>query len=76
MFVQLARHVRVYITQKQIAFVKKYMESFPILQTKLDVDDLEEARVLSAKGILVRKKLTNDTLYNLNKHIKFIHDRK
>ena len=52
-------------------FLYKYEERFPMLQSKFDVEDLDIAQTLAAKGILVRKKLDTDTQYNLNKSIRF-----
>ena len=72
MYIRLSRHVRVYITESQIAFIKKYRERFPLLQTEFDVEDIVTAQTLAAKGALVRKKLSDNTQYALNKHIRFI----
>lgn len=71
MYARLSRYVRVYITEAQMKFLQKYEEKFPMLQTAFDVSDIETAQTLSAKGILVRKKLDTDTQYNLNNSIRF-----
>jgi hypothetical protein len=71
MYARLSRYVRVYVTKSQIDFIYKYEGKFPIVQTRLDVEDIPIAQTLAAKGILVRKKLDNDTQYNLNKSIRF-----
>lgn len=52
-------------------FLYKYEKRFPMLQTKFDVEDIDIAQTLAAKGILVRKKLDINTQYNLNKSIRF-----
>jgi hypothetical protein len=72
MFIQLSRYARVYITQRQIAFIKKYKSKLPILQSNLDVEDIETARILASKGALVRKKLVDDTQYALNRSIRLV----
>jgi len=72
MYIRLSRYVRVYITESQIAFIHKYRERFPLLQTEFDVEDIVTAQTLAAKGALVRKKLSDNTQYALNKHIRFI----
>jgi hypothetical protein len=71
MYVRLSRSVRVYVTEKQMEFLYKYEERFPILQTRFDVEDVATAQTLSSKGVLVRKKLSDNTQYNLNKSIRF-----
>lgn len=71
MYVRLSRSVRVYITETQMDFLYKYEERFPILQTGFDVEDVATAQTLSSKGVLVRKKLSDNTQYNLNKSIRF-----
>jgi len=76
MYARLSRHVRVFVTESQMQFLRKYGERFPILQTGFDVEDLPIAQTLSAKGILVRKKLDDNTQYNLNKSIRFEHGNK
>ena len=73
MYAKLSRYVRVFVTERQMEFLYKYEERFPVLQTQFDVEDVETAQTLAAKGILVRKKLDNDTQYNLNKSIRFEH---
>ena len=74
MFVELSRHVRIYITTIELNFLEKYYKQFPILQSRIDVQDTHTAKILSDKCVLVRKKLDNDTQYTLNKHIRFIRD--
>ena len=73
MYIRLSRYVRVYITQSQIAFIKKYKQRFPLLQTEFDVEDITTAQTLAAKGSLVRKKLSDNTQYALNTSIHLEH---
>ena len=76
MYIRLSRYVRVYITQSQIAFIKKYEQRFPMLQNEFDVEDIATAQTLAAKGALVRKKLTDNTQYALNSNVSIIDDTK
>lgn len=71
MYVHISRHVRVFITEKQHDFLNKHKNLEHFLQSELPIDEAIIAKTLSDKGILVRKKLDNDTQYALNKHIKF-----
>ena len=73
MYIRLSRYVRVYITESQIAFIKKYKQRFPLLQTEFDVEDITTAQTLAAKGALVRKKLSDNTQYALNTSIHLEH---
>jgi len=74
MYARLSRYVRVYVTERQIEFVHKYEKRFPMLQTQFDVEDIATAQTLASKGILVRKKLSDNTQYNLNTNIRFEND--
>jgi hypothetical protein len=76
MYIRLSRHVRVYITESQIAFIQKYESRFPMLQTEFDVEDIAMAQTLAAKGALVRKKLSDNTQYALNSNIRIVDDPK
>jgi len=71
MYAKLSRYVRVYVTERQMDFLYKYEERFPMLQTQFDVADIETAQTLASKGVLVRKKLDDNTQYNLNRSIRF-----
>ena len=73
MYARLSRYVRVYVTESQMEFLRKYEKRFPMLQTQFDVQDIGTAQTMAAKGILVRKKLDDNTQYNLNKSIRFEH---
>ena len=71
MYVNISRHVRVFITEKQHLFIHQWQDRESFLQSELPVEEAITAKTLSDKGILVRKKLDNDTQYALNKHIRF-----
>jgi hypothetical protein len=71
MYVNISRHVRVFITEKQHLFIHKWQNQESFLQSELPIEEAVIAKTLSDKGILVRKKLDNDTQYALNKHIRF-----
>ena len=74
MFVQISKHVKVYITETQIEFIKRMKDKFPMLQTDFEVNDLEVAKILCDKSILVKKKLETNTQYALNRNIRFLRD--
>lgn len=74
MFVQISKHVKVYITESQIDFIHRMKDNFPMLQTDFDVADIETAKILCDKSILVRKKLETNTQYALNRNIRFLRD--
>ena len=74
MFVQISKHVKVYITETQIEFIKRMKDKFPMLQTDFEVNDLEVAKILCDKSILVRKKLETNTQSALNRNIRFLLD--
>ena len=46
------------------------------METQIDIDDLPTARVLASKGALVRKKLSDNTQYALNRSIRIVDDAK
>ena len=71
MYVHISRHERVFITEKQHDFLNKNKNLEHFLQSELPIEEAVIAKTLSDKGILVRKKLDNDTQYALNKHIRF-----
>ena len=72
MFVQIAPHVKVFLTEEQIEFVKKYqfIESF----TDKNLEPLEAhmAKILGDKAIFVRKKIDGGMQYALNRRIRFV----
>jgi len=71
MYAHISRHARVYLTERQQAFISHWRQRDSFLQSELPVEDAITAKTLSDKGILVRKKLDADTQYALNKHIRF-----
>ena len=76
MFVQIAPHVRVFLTQVQVDFVNKYKDKESFRSTDLQPEEVEIARILGDKSIFVRKKLDNGVQYALNRRIKFVKDAK
>ena len=71
MYANISRHVRVFISEKQHLFIHKYQNHEHFLQSQLPIEEAITAKTLSDKGILVRKKLDNDTQYALHKHVRF-----
>ena len=72
MFVQIAPHVRVFLTNVQIEFVNKYKDKESFRSTDLQPEEVELARILGDKSIFVRKKLDNGMQYALNRRIRFV----
>ena len=76
MFVQIAPHVRVFLTNIQIDFINKYKDKESFRSTDLQPEEVEIARILGDKSIFVRKKLDIGVQYALNRRIKFVKDAK
>ena len=76
MFVQIAPHVRVFLTNAQIEFVNKYKDKESFRSTDLQPEEVEIARILGDKSIFVRKKLDIGVQYALNRRIRFVKDAK
>ena len=76
MFVQIAPHVRVFLTNTQIEFVNKYKNKESFRSTDLQPEEVEIARILGDKSIFVRKKLDIGVQYALNRRIRFVKDAK
>ena len=76
MFVQIAPHVRVFLTNTQIDFVNKYKDKESFRSTDLQPEEVELARILGDKSIFVRKKLDIGVQYDLNRRIRFVKDDK
>ena len=76
MFVQIAPHVRVFLTNVQVEFVNKYKDKESFRSTDLQPEEVEIARILGDKSIFVRKKLDNGVQYALNRRIRFVNDAK
>ena len=72
MFVQIAPHVKVFLTQIQIEFVNKYKNKESFRSTDLLPEEIEIAKILGDKSIFVRKKLDIGVQYALNRRIKFV----
>ena len=76
MFIQIAPHVRVFLTNVQIEFVNKYKDKESFRSTDLQPEEVELARILGDKSIFVRKKLDIGVQYALNRRIRFVKDDK
>ena len=76
MFVQIAPHVRVFLTQIQVDFVNKYKDKESFRSTDLLPEEVEIAKILGDKSIFVRKKLDIGVQYALNRRIRFVNDDK
>ena len=74
MFVQIAPHVKVFLTKEQLAFVEKYQYKESFTDRSLSPEESHLARVLGDKAIFVRKKLDNGVQYALNRKIRIIRD--
>ena len=72
MFVQIAPHVRVFLTKEQVAFVEKYQHIESFTDRSLSPEESHVARVLGDKAIFVRKKLDHGMQYALNRRIRFV----
>ena len=76
MFVQIAPHVKVFLTNTQIEFVNKYKNKESFRSTDLLPEEIEIAKIPGDKSIFVRKKLDNGMQYALNRRIRFVKDAK
>jgi hypothetical protein len=72
MFVQIAPHVKVFLTKEQLAFVEKYQYKESFTDRSLSPEEAHVARVLGDKAIFVRKKLDGGMQYALNRRIRFV----
>jgi hypothetical protein len=72
MFVQIAPHVKVFLTNTQVEFVSKYKDKESFRSTDLLPEEAEIAKILGDKSIFVRKKLDIGVQYALNRRIKFV----
>ena len=72
MYMQIAKNVRVYVTQEQTDFIKKYSNHESFQNIDLTLEELSTARILADKSILVRKKLDNGMQYALNRYVRFV----
>ena len=69
MFIQIAPKVRVYVSDHQMMFVKKYAHKAYFTDKDLDADEVHVAKILADKSVYVRKKLDNNVQYALNKQV-------
>ena len=76
MFIQIAPHVRVFLTDIQLQFFNKYKDKESFRSTDLLPEEVEVAKVLGDKSIFVRKKLDMGVQYALNRRIRFVQDGK
>ena len=76
MFVQIAPHVKVFLTKEQVAFVEKYQHIESFTDRSLSPEESHLARVLGDKAIFVRKKLDDGMQYALNRRIRFVRNVK
>ena len=72
MFVQIAPHVKVFLTKEQIAFVENYQFVDSFTDKNLDPEDVYTAKILGDKAIFVRKKIDGGMQYALNRRIRFL----
>ena len=70
MFINLSPKARIYISKEQLKFLHEYSKNDFFLQSKLSVEEVKIAKVLADKGMLVRKKLTSDTQFAVNRRIR------
>ncbi len=62
------------MTQEQIDFIKKYRNYDSFRNTNLEVHEINIAKILADKSVLVRKKLDNDVQFALNRYVRFVED--
>ena len=74
MFVQIAPHVKVFLTKEQLAFLEKYQFVESFTDKNLDPEDVYTAKILGDKAIFVRKKIEGGIQYALNRRIRFLKD--
>ena len=74
MYIQITPRARVYVTQEQIDFIKKYRNYDSFRNTNLEVHEITIAKILADKSVLVRKKLNEGVQYALNRYIRFVDD--
>ena len=72
MFIQIAPKVRVYVSDHQMMFVKKYAHKAYFTDKDLDADEVHVAKILADKSVYARKKLDNGVQYALNRRIRFL----
>ena len=70
----ITRGVRVQVTKQEYDLLQKLEDKMPFLGNSLYAEDEVVAKRLADKTILVRKKLTTTTQYNLNKNVRFLYE--
>ena len=70
----ITRGVRVQVTKQEYDLIQKLEDKMPFLGNSLNAEDEVVAKRLADKTILVRKKLTTTTQYNLNKNVRFLYE--
>tara|TARA_E500000178_G_scaffold354711_1_gene424701 strand:+ start:1198 stop:1422 length:225 start_codon:yes stop_codon:yes gene_type:complete len=70
----ITRGVRVHVTKQEYNLLQKLEDKMPFLGNTLHPEDEIVAKRLADKTILVRKKLTTTTQYNLNKNVRFLYE--
>jgi|TARA_B100000214_G_C23948800_1_gene619349 hypothetical protein len=70
----ITRGVRVQVTKQEYDLLQKLEDKMPFLGNSLNAEDEVVAKRLADKTILVRKKLTTTTQYNLNKNVRFLYE--
>jgi hypothetical protein len=73
MFINISAKVRVWISENQLSFLRKYSSKPYFKQSELSVEEVQIAKLLADKSVLVRKKLTTDTQYAVNRTIRISH---
>ncbi len=74
MYIQIAPRARVYVTVEQLNFINKYSQRESFRNTDLEAEEINTAKILADKSVLVRKKLNEGVQYALNRYIKFVDD--
>ena len=76
MYIQIAPRARVYVTIEQLNFINKYSQRESFRNTDLEATEINTAKILADKSVLVRKKLNDGVQYALNRYIKFVDESK
>ena len=75
MFIQIAPKARVYVTESDAKFIKEHMHG-SFRSNDLTPEDADRAKRLADKAVFVRKNLTDDMQYALNRKIRIIDEHK
>jgi hypothetical protein len=76
MYIKIASRARVYVTVEQVNFINKYSQRESFRNTDLEATEINTAKILADKSVLVRKKLDDGVQYALNRYIKFVDESK